>query len=69
MTISVWPGDLHAVRQSSVAGLIKTDVDRRAANDGAPLWSVRPGLADDVVRSLTFGMLADGDVLLTARHP
>jgi len=60
-------GDIAAVLDSRVGTVHKVDVERRAAGNGAPLWSTRPGLLDDKVYSGQLKDLPGGDLLLTAR--
>lgn len=60
-------GDVFSVRQFSVSGLFKSEIDRREAGTGLPLWITRPGPANDVVRTPVFAALPGGDLLFTAR--
>lgn len=60
-------GDIAAVLDSRVGTVHKVDVERRAAGNGASLWSTRPGLLDDKVYSGQLTDLPGGDLLLTAR--
>ncbi len=60
-------GGVFSIRQFSVSGLFKSEIDRREAGTGLPLWITRPGPANDVVRTPVFAALPGGDLLFTAR--
>jgi outer membrane protein assembly factor BamB len=60
-------GDVFSIRQFSVSGLFKSEIDRREAGTGSPLWITRPDPANDVVRTPVFAALPGGDLLFTAR--
>ncbi|MCB1610337.1 MAG: PQQ-binding-like beta-propeller repeat protein [Xanthomonadales bacterium] len=65
--IALANGDVFSIRQFSVSGLLKSEIDRREAGTGLPLWITRPGPANDVVRTPVFAALPGGDLLFTAR--
>lgn len=66
-TLAITNGDLHSVRQSVVNNRLRTQVERRLAADGAPIWTIEPGAPTAAVRSSLITRLADGDLLLTSR--
>lgn len=60
-------GDLVVSRQQSIAGRVRSFVERRAGADGGLTWSAQPGPPDAIVGWPLVTSLPDGDFLLTAR--
>lgn len=60
-------GDLVISRQQTIAGRLRSLVERRAGADGGLVWSAEPGAPAASVGGPLVTTLPDGDLLFTAR--